>query len=70
MREAFIGNAWTMGVFFRYCRKYKVDDLAARINVLRRLTAKKKLGYNRDGDALLKGKKVLKIQPKKDDLNA
>lgn len=40
------------------------------MELLRKLVAAKRLKYHRDGESLLKGKKVLKIIQKQGDSNA
>lgn len=61
MREGFLGNAATFEIFFRLCRRYKINGEKERIDLLRKLTAKKKLKYIRDGESFIKGKAVLKL---------
>ncbi len=61
-----MGHAGDFLVFFRACRMFKIKDadIAAKTALLRRLTARKRLKYVRDGDEALKGKRVLKIEDK------
>ena len=66
MREAFTGVADDWLVFFRHLRLYRVSDTDReyRIALLRRLVARKRLKYERDGERLLKNKYVVKIEAK------
>ncbi len=64
MREGFEGTADDFLIFFRHLRLYKIPDtdLEYRVSLLRRLVARKRLKYHRDGQRLLGGKNVLKIE--------
>lgn len=59
--EGFLGNARTMELFFRYCMRYKITSQKDKIEVLRRMTAKKKMKYIRDPKEFIKGKRVIKF---------
>lgn len=62
MMEGFMLNLDTATLFFRTCDLYKVNDPAKRLEVLRKITARKKAVYLRDAEAFLEGKNVLKIK--------
>lgn len=66
MNEGFEGTAASFLVFFRACRMFKINTESGRIELLRKLAARKSLKYHRDGDSFLQGKNVLKIKRKED----
>jgi len=55
-------------LFFRYVRRYRINGRQERVEVLRRMVAKKKARYLRDVQAVTAGKRILKIKRK--DYNA
>jgi hypothetical protein len=61
VNEGFLTNARTAELFFRICRRYKVQNREDRIALLRELTRRKKVKYLRDVQPLLEGKKALKV---------
>lgn len=61
MSEGFAIDSWTGILFFRFCRRYRVDRREDRVLVLRELARRKKAKYIRDVRPLLAGKKVLKV---------
>lgn len=63
MNEGFLMDVYTAEMFFRFCRRYKIDDPKDRICLVRRLVSKKKAKYLRDVEQTIKGKKVLHIKP-------
>lgn len=63
-QEGFLTSAHMAELFFRYCERYHITARDARINVMRRLVAKKKAKYLPYPEEFLKGKRVLKIEPK------
>ncbi len=69
-QEAFKINAWIGMVFFRFCHRYHITEVADRTAVLRELVRRKKAGYTRDIKPLLAGKKILIIKPQGDNSNA
>jgi hypothetical protein len=66
MREGFLMTPYMAGIFFRVCRRYKIQDYTDRMSLVRLLVARKKAVYIRDMDPYLEGKNVLKIRPKKE----
>lgn len=64
MREGFfIGpGSNTLELFFRVCRRYKIDDEAGRTALLRELVRRNKAAYIRDAGEFMKGKKVWHIK--------
>jgi hypothetical protein len=66
MREGFLGTAKDMMLFFWLCKRYHIDGEKERIELLRKLTAKKRLKYLRDGEAFLREKRVIHIAHKKE----
>ena len=70
MNEGFALDAWTGMLFFRFCKRYRIESREDRTLVLRELTRRKKAKYLRDLGPVMSGKKVLQIGfkiPKKDD---
>lgn len=66
--EGFLMTSKMAMVFFRYIRRYNVpQDEKARLEIVRRLVAKKKAEYIRDPKAFIEGKKALIIRRKPDD---
>lgn len=59
--EGFLTNIGTVMVFFRFCRRYKIEAEKDRACLLRELTRRKKASYIRDVGEVVRGKKVLKI---------
>jgi hypothetical protein len=64
MREGFLGTAKDTMLFFWLCKRYHIDAEKERVQLLRRLSAKKRLKYIRDGEAYLEGKRTLRITHK------
>ncbi len=62
MQEGFLTDLKTVELFFRYCLRYKVNDIKERTLVMRRITAKKKAKYIRDASVLLNNKNILHIK--------
>lgn len=60
-QEGFLTNLKTVELFFRLCRRYRIDGREDRILLLRELTRRKKAAYLRDVKPLLAGKRVLKV---------
>ena len=60
--EGFKVTSNIAAVFFRYCLKYNIKDEKRRIEVFRRLVAKKKAKYIPRPQEYLKDKKVLVIK--------
>lgn len=66
MSEGWVMTPWTACVFFRYCMRYKIEGEMARKEVLRRIAAKAKAKYIRDGETFLKGKRIIQIKGNKE----
>ena len=66
MREGWVMTPWQACVFFRYCMRYHIDDAVIRQSILRRIAAKKKAKYIRDGETFLKGKRIIQIKGNKE----
>ena len=62
MSEGFLTNARTAELFFRICRRYKIDDYYERVALIRKITAKGKAKYLRDVGEYTKGKRVWKLK--------
>jgi len=62
MSEGFIATPWVMMIFFRYCLRYHINERDAKINVLRRLTAKKKAKYIAHPHEYLQNKRILDLR--------
>lgn len=60
--EGFITDLHGMELFFRCCRRYKIDGLEQRKMLLGVLAKRKQAKYLRDIDPLIDGKKVLHIK--------
>ncbi len=58
MREGFTGSADTFVIFWRAVMMFHINTDQGRIDLLRKLVARKKMVYHRDGPAELKGKNV------------
>lgn len=58
----YFDNAESLMPFWRYVRRYKVEGIAARTELLRRFVAKKRAKYLRDVEGLLKGKNTIIIK--------
>lgn len=66
MSEAFSGSVDDFMLFFRAVRMFKIgEDRKARIDLLRRLTARKRMRYHRDAAEVLANKRVLKIEKRR-----
>jgi len=64
-QEGFLTSAWTAMVFFRFCARYKVNDLKSRTCLMREIVRRKKAKYLRDIAPMLAGKKILHIKTSK-----
>jgi len=66
MREGFSLTPDIAMVFFKYCIRYKIpNNEQCKVNILRRLVAKKKAKYLRNPQEFIQGKKVLHIKKDK-----
>ena len=63
--EGFLTDLWSAMIFFRYCRRYNIEDLQEKRRVLGRLAKKKKATFFRDAAPLLEGKNILRISAKR-----
>ncbi len=64
---SFLGNSWTLMLFFRYCMRYKVEKISDRQKVLERIARKGKVTRIKDIGPLLQGRKVLHTTHKRND---
>ena len=64
MTEGFFTDLQTACVFFRFCRRYKIESEQARRQVMGQLLKRKRVHYFRDVRPLLNGKKVLIVKQK------
>lgn len=62
MSEGFMLDNRNAMLFFRICALYKVVDSKKRLEILRKITARKKAVYLRDAEEFIQGKNVLKIK--------
>lgn len=49
-------------LFFRYCRRYKVDKREDRVALMRRIVAKKRASYIPNPKAFIAGKRILIVR--------
>lgn len=59
--EGFGIDLWTASLFFRVCRRYRVDGREPRLALLRLLVKRGQAKYIRDVSEYTAGKKVLRI---------
>lgn len=64
INEGFLTDLRTAELFFRICRRYKVESREARIALMRILTARGKAKYLRDVSAVTEGKRCYYVVPK------
>ena len=67
MQEGFFTNQKTALLFFRICRRYKIDDYHDRVALIRELTRRGKASYIRDARTFLQGRNVMRIRGDKDE---
>lgn len=60
-QEGFLMDAWQAMVFFRVCRRYKVETQEDRVLVLRAMARKKDVNYIREVSDFTAGKNYLRI---------
>lgn len=65
--SGFLMDVGTLELFFRICRRYKVDAREPRLALLGLLAKRKKAQYLRDISVATAGKKVLRIERKRND---
>ncbi len=65
VEEGFLTSIRTAELFFRVCKRFKMDDRAERIALLREITRRGYAKYIRDVPEFTKGKNVLKITSKR-----
>ena len=67
-QEGFLMGVGTVALFFRICRRYRVNHPEDRLLLLRELTRRRKARYLRNVNAVTNGKRVLRIEfkPKKE----
>lgn len=65
MTEGFLVQGKTLELFFRMCRRYKIDSVENRTALLREITRRGRAKYLRDVEAAIEGKKVLYIKRKR-----
>lgn len=63
--EGFEFDNHNLMVFFRYCRRYDIDDRERRIELLRRMVARKQAQYLPNPQDVIRGK-VLIIKPNRE----
>lgn len=61
MSEGFLIDPQTGMLFFRFCKRYKIDRLADRVLVMREIVRRKKAKYIRDVDSFIEGKTVIRV---------
>jgi hypothetical protein len=67
MSEGFLGIADTFLLFFKLCERYKLgpEKEKERIELLRKLVAHNRAKYLRNPADMMAGKRILKIERKK-----
>lgn len=65
-QEGFLTDLHTTELFFRVCRRYKIDGREPRLSLLRLLSKCGKARYIRDVAQFTAGQTVLKITRKRD----
>lgn len=65
MSEGFLTSLDTTMLFFRVCRRYGINDVKGRTDLLRQLVARKKAKYLRDAQEFIQGKNVMVIKQEK-----
>lgn len=60
--EGFVSTPRTFELFFWLCKRYKIDDKAGRVALLRKLVQHHRAKYVRDPKAYIKGKRVGRIK--------
>lgn len=63
MSEGFLTTPRTAELFFRVCRRYKIDREGYRVALLREIVRRKKAKYIRDVKAFTEGKRIGIIVP-------
>ncbi len=66
-QEGFLPDLRGMELFFRICRRYKIEGHEPRLALIRLLAKRKKATYLRDVSRFTEGKTVLKIMTKRHD---
>jgi hypothetical protein len=61
MSEGFLTDLRVAELFFRFCRRYKIEGEDDRLVLIRELTRRKKAKYLRSVEDFTRGKKVLKV---------
>ncbi len=59
MSEGFMLDLDTATLFFRVCRRYRVDGREQRVMLMRELVRRKKAKYLRDVESVLEGKRII-----------
>lgn len=67
--EGFLLDPHGAMLFFRVCRRYKIEGYEERLKLIRCLTKRGTAKYLRDVSEFTKGKKVLKITKRNDNDN-
>lgn len=65
MTEGFLTDIRTVELFFRFCRRYKIEAEKDRVLLLRELTRRKKAKYLRDVKPALAGKNIMVVKSSK-----
>lgn len=68
MSEGFLTDINTAMLFFRVCRRYKIDDPKDRLLLMRTITSRGKAKYIRDVADFTQNKRVIKVDPIPQDL--
>lgn len=66
MGEGLITNLHTLELFFRFCRRYRIEDRERRILLMRELVARHKAQYVAHPKEFLQGKNIVKFEYKGD----
>lgn len=64
MKEGFLLTSRMAELFFRTCKRYRIDNYNDRVSLMRKLVKRKQARYLPDGEAFLKGKRVLHVTSK------
>lgn len=62
--EGFIMSADQAMIFFRFCRRYKIEGMEARKRLAREMVRRKEAKYIRDVGSFIEGKRVIGFKPR------
>lgn len=63
-QEGFYMSSRQALVFFRTCKMFGINSYEDRMTLVRKMVARKKVRYLRDGQEFLQGKRIIGFKPK------